>query len=238
MPPIIWALAVAMLAAGTANAQVYKCKSGKDVTVYSDTACPPGTAQPMPQIDTGRSAPSIPGAPVDKDSLTRQMDAAVKQAIAVDDLIRARALATTDEQKAWVRAAEKEAAAQSSAREDANAATLANSAACKKAQRQLEEEASGNRDPVTLNARTSLMRAACGLDAPDTPSAGADGRYLTYPYSVYPYSAYPHGHHHGTPGYRPPPPGSGPVPPPAYDRYRYQPPFGSRFIRPEDGVYR
>lgn len=230
MPPIIWALMLALLATGTANAQVYKCKSAKGVIVYSDTACAPGTQQSMPDIQSQAPATSIPA---DDNALTRQMDAAVKNAIAADDLIRARALATTDEQKAWVRATEKEAATRSAGGKDSTLAARADSAACKAAQRNLEAEAAGSRDPVTLNARTNLMRAACGLDAADAGSQSDYGRSL-----VYPYSSYPYGHHHRTPGYRPPVPGSGPVPPPAYDRYRYQPPFGSRYIRPEDGIYR
>lgn len=237
MPPIIWALAFAMLAVETANAQVYKCKTAKNVTVYSDTACAPGTVQSMPDIQATTPVSPIPGMPAEKDALTRQMDAAVKNAIADDDLIRAQALATTAEQKAWVNAARKEAASRKAATGGANRdylADRANSSECRQAQRNLEEEAAGNRDPVLLNAKTNLMRAACGMDGGSEPPINYGlGRSL-----VYPYSSYPYGHHHGSPGYRPPLPGSGPVPPPAYDRYRYQPPFGSRFIRPEDGVYR
>lgn len=233
MPPIIWALAFAMLLANTANAQVYKCKTDKNVTVYSDTACRPGTEQAMPDIQASPVAPSTPGMAPDKDALTRQMDAAVKNAIAEDDLIRAQALATTAEQKAWVKAAQKEAASQKSAANNANP-QRANSAECRDAKRSLEEEATGNRDPVILSTKTNLMRVACGVSDSGDPGVNYGlGRSMTYPYSSYPY-----GHHHGVPGYRPPLPGSGPVPPPAYDRYRYQPPFGSRFIRPEDGVYR
>ena len=237
MPPIIWALAFAMLAVDTANAQVYKCKTAKNVTVYSDTACAPGTEQSMPDIQATTPVSPIPGIPAEKDSLTRQMDAAVKNAIADDDLIRAQALATTAEQKAWVSAARKEAASRKAAAGSANRdylADRANSSECRQAQRNLEEEAAGNRDPVLLNAKTNLMRAACGMDSGSAPPVNYGyGRSL-----VYPYSSYPYGHHHGSPGYRPPLPGSGPIPPPAYDRYRYQPPFGSRFIRPEDGIYR
>lgn len=234
MPPIIWALMLALLATGTANAQVYKCKSAKGVIVYSDTACAPGTQQSMPDIQSQAPAISIPA---DDNALTRQMDAAVKNAIAADDLIRARALATTDEQKAWVRAAEKEASSQKSANRNADRDYLAdrtNSAECKAAKRDVEGETAGNRDPVILSAKTNLMRVACGMGGgAESPINYGYGRSLTYPYSSYPY-----GHHQGSPGYRPPLPGSAPVPPPAYDRYRYQPPFGSRFIRPEDGVYR
>ena len=234
MPSIIWALTFTMLLVETANAQVYKCKTEKDVIVYSDTACRPGTEQALPDIQAGPAVTS-PGA--EKDTIIRQMDAAVKNAIAEDDLIRAQALATTAEQKAWVKAAQKEAAAQKSAADKAGKdflAQRANSAECRDAKRSLEEEATGNRDPVILSTKTNLMRVACGVSDPGDPGTYyGPGRSLTYPYSSYPY-----GHHQGVPGYRPPQPGTGPVPPPAYDRYRYQPPFGSRFIRPEDGIYR
>lgn len=237
MPSIIWALAFAVLLADTAYAQVYKCKTEKNVIVYSDTACRPGTEQTMPDISAGPAATPPTGTATEKDAITRQMDAAVKNAIAEDDLIRAQALATTAEQKAWVKAAQKEANAQKSAAASANRDMLAqraNSVECRDAKRSLEEEATGNRDPVILSTKTNLMRAACGVsDSADPGTYYGPGRSLTYPYSSYPY-----GHHQGAPGYRPPQPGTGPVPPPVYDRYRYQPPFGSRFIRPEDGAYR
>jgi hypothetical protein len=237
MPAIIWALTLAMLSVDTAYAQVYKCKTAKNVIVYSDTACSPGSEQSLPDIQSSPSATLIPGAPVEKDAITRQMDAAVKNAIAVDDLIRARALATTAEQKSWVRSAEKEASSQKSSGRNADRdylADRADSAECKAAKRDVEEETAGNRDPVILSAKTNLMRVACGMGGGAEPPINYGyGRGLTYPYSSYPY-----GHHQGSPGYRPPLPGSAPVPPPVYDRYRYQPPFGSRFIRPEDGVYR
>ena len=88
---------VLLLLSLPAHAQIYKCTSDKNSVVYSDNPCAAGDDQ---------SLPGIVNQPIDEQpSLARkppvilQLDTAVKSAIAVDDLTRAEALATTREQK-------------------------------------------------------------------------------------------------------------------------------------------
>lgn len=152
--------------AGSVSAQVYKCESGNGNIVYSDSPCKSGmqtitdipVAMPDNNPDSGASS-----------ALTRQMDIAVKSALATDDLQRAQALATTREHWEWIAAARREADSTAvRGRTEADlSAERADSQACRQATRSYELEASSTFDePETLAARRSIMRAACGIQEP------------------------------------------------------------------------
>ena len=216
LPLIIAAVALLAFAATSASAQVYKCTSAKNQTTYSDTPCSSGSVETITNTE-----PSISGgdgsAEQMESSITRQMDAAVKAAIANDDYIRAQALATTQQQRDWIAAAKKEYDGRMAVSlTEANLyADKSTSAECLKARRDLEHVANGLSDSELLNAKTSLMQAACGVQPSSENLYGGSVLPVFY-----------HGHYHKLPvktGYTSPP----------YDRTMAKP-FGSRFIRPED----
>lgn len=157
---------VLLACVGSASAQVYKCESSEGNIVYSDSPCKAGmqtitdipVAKPDSNPNSGTSS-----------ALTRQMDVAVKSAIATDDLQRAQALATTREHWEWIAAARREADSTAvHGRTEADlSAERADSQACQQATRSYELEASSTFDePETLAAKRSIMRAACGIQEP------------------------------------------------------------------------
>ena len=213
---------VLLLLSLPAHAQIYKCTSDKNSVVYSDNPCAAGDDQ---------SLPGIVNQPIDEQpSLARkppvilQLDTAVKSAIAVDDFTRAEALATTREHWEWI------ADARKNAPKDV-AANQIEPAECTQAKARLEQEAGKPfPDAEVLQAKQSIMYAACGVSAPleivtETPAVG----FFPYYNDPYGHRRYPHRHSHGKHD-RPPKP-SGYTSPP-YDRHK-ETPFGSRFIRPE-----
>lgn len=222
-----WALGCLLMACvATAQAQVYKCTGAKDQTAYSDKPCTTGKSQIVADIAPAVSDNSAGSD--SKSSLSRQMDEAVKSAIANDDLIRAQALATSKEQRAWVNAAKKEAAQKLAASNAATPASRASSYECRQARANLERVADSNADAGLINAKTSLMQAACGEQYQVSGYGRTPSPYLFYPYpnrGGYPHQGgypvqYPHDHGN-SPGITTQP----------YDR-TIEPNFGSRFVRP------
>lgn len=215
LPLIIAAVALLAFAATSASAEVYKCTSPKNQTTYSDTPCGKDSVETIPNTEPSMSSNGT--TEQEESVIMRQMDAAVKAAIANDDYIRAQALATTQQQRDWITAAKKDYDKRMAAslRETNLYADKSSSAECLEAKRDLEREANGISRPDVLNAKTSLMQATCGIQ----PST----EYL-YGGEVLP--VFYRGHYYKPPvktGYTSPP----------YDRTMAKP-FGSRFIRPED----
>ncbi len=212
MPTIALFALTTLLLSGNALAEIYKCEAGKNRTLYSDKPCSETHTQSL--VDVPKQAAQAS----DNSDVIRRLGDAVKNAIRNNDLRRAEALASTDEQKNWVADAKKEAAKNNivAKAETDTAVDKANSAECLAAQRSLEKDTRSNfMDPAILSSRTSLMRAKCGIKEPE-PS------YINrYPYLT----AWPN-----KPGHINPPQGitTGP-----YDRHMEKP-FGSRFIRPEN----
>ncbi|HEU4708814.1 MAG TPA: hypothetical protein VFS17_05835, partial [Methylophilaceae bacterium] len=148
--------------------------------------------------------------------------AAVKSAIAAGDLTRAEALATTREHWEWIAEARKTNA------KNAPPADQANSEECLAAKQALERAAnSADPEPEVLQAKRSLMYAACDIPQPvELVNQQPVTTLFPYPYTRrrgYPGHRHPHGDHDKPSDYTSPP----------YDR-RMAEPFGSRFIRPED----
>jgi hypothetical protein len=164
---IIGAVLLFVFSASLANAEIYKCTNEKNKTTYSDAPCSSGSLQSLTdiQVSLPTNRPTLPPYDMENSALKRQLDAAVKSAIAVNDFIRADALASTAEQKLWVVTAKKEMAQNSvigRTEADLNAG-LANSYECQEAKRNLESAVNSfSPEPEVLTAKTSLMRAACG----------------------------------------------------------------------------
>ena len=108
MPPLIL-MSLLMVFTNTTHAAVYKCQTANDQIVYTDTPCEAGNKEIAMEV-ISPSAQGIDTA--SKASIMRQLDAAVKSAIAANEMTRARALATTTEHKEWIAAAMKENARQ------------------------------------------------------------------------------------------------------------------------------
>jgi hypothetical protein len=221
--PLIALLLIAL----PAQAQVYKCTSQEGGVVYSDSPCTSGNIQTLPGI-TGESSGAVTPNLARKPAVIQQLDTAVKSAIAMNDIGRAEALATTQEHWEWI------AEVRKTTPQVAKAETSdpAQSADCQQAKSQLDYEA-GKPFPDTdvLQTKRSLMYASCGIPEPleivtEAPAAGF------FPYNGRPYGRHPHRFPHGDkPGWHPKPP-SGHTSQP-YDRHKERP-FGSRFIRPEE----
>lgn len=163
MSPFL-AIPLLLLLSLPAQAQVYKCQSANQQTIYSDTPCPAGNIEVMTNIKLNdpQSNPSS-----NSSSLMRQLDSAVKTAILAGDLDRAQALATTYEHKQWVADAISKQASQPQKSETLLKAELAASSDCAAARRNLEAASNASLpDAEILNAKTSLMHAACGTTEP------------------------------------------------------------------------
>ncbi len=225
------------ICANNAYAQVYKCQSGKK-TVYSDKPCAQNTQQTITDIDTAPDAdnndasdnPVDASKPANISALNKQLDSAVKSAIANGDLVRAGALASTDEQHNWVSQAQKEAKKTLQGRTEADLmAEKASSTDCKNAKQALQTAVDGFPDSNEMAVKTSLMRAACGVKEPESVIyTNPTPRFYNYPYN------------RGIPSYGShlptyPPQQHGSSNPADYPKPK-QENFGSRFIRPEDGL--
>jgi len=225
MPILIPYLALLMMAF-PAQAQVYKCTSAQGRVVYSDSPCTKGNEQSLPGISNAPQAVT-PAAVAGKPAVIQQLDTAVRSAIAVNDLSRAEALATTSEHWQWIGEAKKNVS-QTAKNQNPDPAQ---SAECQQAKSQLDYEA-GKPFPDTnvLQTKRSLMYASCGIPEPlevvtEAPAVG----FFPNQWSRHP--RHPHRFPHGQkPGWQPRPPG---YTSPPYDRHMEKP-FGSRFIRPED----
>lgn len=168
---IIGAALLFAFSASLANAEIYKCTNEKNKTTYSDAPCSSGSIQRLTDIQVNLPGNQQTLPPYDKENsaLKRQLDAAVKSAIAENDFTRAEALASTAEQKQWVVTAKKEMTRNSViGRTEADlSADLANSYECQEAKRNLERELNSfSPEPEALTAKTSLMRASCGQREP------------------------------------------------------------------------
>ena len=197
IPPLLFAFAFAAPAA----AQVYKCQSG-DSVVYSDAPCKSG-AQTVTDIQT-----RIPAAGSTAPSLTQRMDEAVRSAIAAGELQRAQALATTVQHQAWIVAAQRERTTSFGRTEADLSAERGDSQACQQAIRSLELEASSPFDePEALNAKRSIMRAACGIREPVEINQHESPTAVIYPVPSRPYyrPGFPHPHRPGWNGQPRPP---------------------------------
>jgi hypothetical protein len=168
MPPILLAFALFFAFATPANAEVYKCQNQSGKIIYSDAPCKSGTQTvtdiPVTMPDTG-----LTNSTQSSSALARQMDIAVKSAIANNDLHRAQALATTREHWDWIAAAKREAnQTPTLGRTEADlSAERGDSEACQQAIRSYELEASSSFDETeALNAKKSIMHAACGIKEP------------------------------------------------------------------------
>lgn len=164
---IIGALLLFVFSISLANAEIYKCTTEKNKTTYSDAPCSSGSIQSLTdiQVNLPTNQQTLPPYDVENLALKRQLDIAVKSAIAENDFIRADALASTAEQKQWVVTAKKEMSQNAAiGRNEADLnAVLANSYECQEAKRNLEHEINSSPpEPEMLTAKTSLMRAECG----------------------------------------------------------------------------
>jgi hypothetical protein len=180
MPPY-FLLPLFLIFSASANAQVYKCKGANQQVVYSDSPC--GKDHIEVVTDIMMFDPNSP-AEDGRSRVMRQLDSAVISAIDANDLTRARALATTQEHKTWVAQAEKEVASQPQKSEATLKAELASSSACENAKRKLEAEANASfSNPEVLDARKSLMYAACGVVEPVIIQQQSQPGYVYgYPY--------------------------------------------------------
>jgi len=224
---LLMPLLAMLLVALPVQAQVYKCTSEEGGVVYSDSPCTMGDTQTLTGITGEASAENTPHL-ARKPPVIQQLDIAVKSAIALNNLKRAEALATTREHWEWIAEARK----QTPQVTQAATSDLAASAECQQAKSQLDYEAGKPfPDADVLQTKRSLMYASCGLSEPlevvtEAPAAGF------YPYYGSPYPRPPHRFHHKKKHDWQPKPPSGYTSPP-YDRHKERP-FGSRFIRPEE----
>lgn len=158
------AIPLLLLLSLPAQAQVYKCQSASQQTIYSNMPCPAGNVEVMTDIKLNDPQSNPAG---NSSNLMRQLDSAVKTAILAGDLNRAQALATTYEHKQWVAEAISKEASQPQKSEALLKAELAASSDCAVARRNLEAASNASLpDAEILNAKTSLMHAACGSTEP------------------------------------------------------------------------
>jgi hypothetical protein len=213
--PIVLVVSLFVFFANPVNAEVYKCETGKSKVIYSDTPCHSGSAQTITDIRTDLAMNQTSSQP----AVMRQLDNAVKSAIAEEDFVRADALAVTREQRDWIALARKDAARSLAAgRTEADLlAEQGNSDECQQAKVSLEKEASSSfRKSDVLAAKTSLMYVSCGLkdEAPAYASSNYAGQYAPFLYYPYPYYS------HKRPGYFPH--GPKPIYPAAYTPYSHK----------------
>lgn len=148
-----------------AQGQLHKCVDAKGKVTYQDFPCgqKPGIGAP----EAPRSGTANP-APADSASspVMRQLDAAVKAAIAGRDLPRAKGLAVTAQHWEWIAEAEKEQqqAQPVTGRTQADLrAEKSASPECRDARRNYELE---SRSPEAIEKMKQLMYEACGMEAP------------------------------------------------------------------------
>ena len=228
--PLLMPLLALLFISLPVQAQVYKCLGQDGTVIYSDSPCNAGDEQTMPDITNIPSQPARPSL-ASKPAVIQQLDTAVKAAIAMNDLSRAEALATTQEHWEWITDARK-TTPQPARTESLD---VAQSAECQQAKSQLDYEAGKPfPDPEVLQSKRSLMYASCGLPEPvevlnEAPAVG----FFPYHNNPYAYPRHPHRFPHGKPPHsqQPRPPAGYTSQP--YDRHKERP-FGSRFIRPED----
>lgn len=230
--PIVLVISLFVFFASPVNAEVYKCETAKSKVIYSDTPCHSGSTQTITDIRTDLAMNQTNSQP----SVMRQLDNAVKSAIAKEDFVRADALAMTREHHEWIVVAKKDAARKVvTGRTEADLiAELSNSDECKQAKLSLEKEVDSSfRKPDVWAAKTSLMHVSCGLrDEVEPNYSNPTYTNLYNPFLFNPYRYYSY----RRPGHFPHHPGSmhpAAYTSPPYDRHMEKN-FGSRFIRPQN----
>jgi hypothetical protein len=235
--PIVLVISLFVFFSGPVNAEVYKCESGKSKVIYSDRPCPPDSTQTVTDIQTNLdiNQNGLQSSEKKQSAIMRQLDNAVKSAIAKEDFAHAEALAITGEQQEWIAIAKKEAARSlGTGRTEADLiAELSNSDECRQAKLSLGKEAGSSfHKPDVLAAKTSLMQVSCGLSNEAQPNY-ADSTYA-YGYNPVLFNPYRH-YSYRRPGYSLHNPGlMHPVAytSPPYNRHMEKN-FGSRFARPQ-----
>ena len=172
--PIRLALAfMAILSAAPvfAQGQFHKCVDARGKITYQDFPC--GQAPAIGAAGAPRvGAASPPSADSAGSPVMRQLDAAVKAAIAGRDLPRARGLAVTAQHWEWIAEAEKDQQQAQPATGRTQADLRAEKSAspeCRDARRNYELE---SRSPEAIEKMKQLMYEACGMEAPAGTDAG------------------------------------------------------------------
>lgn len=187
------------------HGQVYKCIGMDQQVIYSDSPCANGHGEIVTDITV-----AVPDSPVEdnRNRIMRQLDDAVISALLANDLVRAKALSTTAQHRAWIMEAEKELASQPQKSEATLKAEMASSTACRKAKASLEAEANASySNHEVLEARKSLMYAACGVVEPVVIQQQVQPDYIYgYPYRFRENDRhrYRHRHEQHNPPYREP----------------------------------
>ncbi|MBI4987496.1 MAG: DUF4124 domain-containing protein [Rhodocyclales bacterium] len=172
--PLLLALLLVPLAApspAAAQGQFHKCVDAKGKVSYQDFPCGQAPAIGTPEAPRPNAASP---APADSASspVMRQLDAAVKAAIAGRDLPRAKGLAVTEKHWEWIAEAEKTQQLQPvTGRTQADLrAEKGASQECRDARRNYELE---TRSPEAIEKMKHLMYEACGMDPPANAGGGS-----------------------------------------------------------------
>jgi len=157
--------------ADLAHAQIYRCEEMNGQVSYSDRPCVAARRQIVTDIPT-----SHPVATSNEAALSRDLDAAVRRAIASGNLTHAEQLATTSQRRAWIQEAKSLNQNAPSivgnrpvvGRTEADlAAEKGGASECENARRNYEVEASAfKQGQGSLDARRTMMYAACGIKEP------------------------------------------------------------------------
>ncbi len=222
-----------VLVSAPAKADIYKCESAQGKTVYSDTPCHSNSTQTLTDI-----RPDVVTAPQPQDKpksvVIQQLDEAVRSAIATGDFVRADALAVTSEQRGWIAAARRNSDGKAEERSRVNlAADKSESGECRQAKLDLEREANSSFHKAdVLKAKTSLMRATCGMNEESDRDYEQTYVNQNVPFLFDTHRSYSY-RNLGRWPHNPRPPHAPPENSPPYDRYMEKP-FGSSYIRPQD----
>ncbi len=164
--------------------QLHKCVDAKGKVSYQDFPCGQAPRIGAPEAPASAKANSAAdGAP---SPVMRQLDAAVRAAIAARDLPRAKGLAVTAEHWEWIAEAEKTQPAQPAiGRTPADLrAEKGASQECRDARRGYELE---SRSPEAIEKAKQLMYEACGMEAPaETGVVVGQPVYIQRPHAVPP----------------------------------------------------
>jgi len=192
--PLSLLLALLLVPPAAAQGQFHKCVDAKGKVSYQDFPC--GQAPAIGTPDAARTGTASP-APADSATspVMRQLDAAVKAAIAGRDLPRAKGLAVTAQHWEWIAEAEQSQQAQLvTGRTQADLrAEKGGSQECKDARRSYENE---SRSPEAIEKTKHLMYEACGMEAPADAGTGTGQTVIVNrprPYTHHPPPARPDG---------------------------------------------
>lgn len=167
---LVFVLGTLAASPAIAQGQLHKCMDAKGKVTYQDFPC-----GQVPRISAPETPPAGAANPAATDSASspvmRQLDAAVKAAIAARDLPRAKGLAVTAQHWEWIAEAEKTQQTQPvTGRTQADLrAEKGASQECRDARRNYELE---SRSPESIEKMKHLMYEACGMEAPADAGAG------------------------------------------------------------------